>query len=163
MIILFIGITIISIFIIKLGPLLGSSGIFMPTYNKMEKVLQENYLLLSNVAQYMGTIKDYEIRWDSISDDKLEFYSYNDNEGISLVETNIDNKELSNNLKTLKEKNFINILKESNYVMFVQWSSLESSAGLIYCCDDIPNLSSKKGIKITTIKNKWYYFEHRQE
>ena len=152
--------SVIGILIIRIYPLLGSDGIFMPSCNKMKRVLRENKVLLTDVALQIESMGSDSVRWDAIEDEKIVIYTEDNAGGYSHTDINIDDQELSDNLKKVKEKRFQNVFKQSNYIMFVKWSSLDSSAGLIYCYDT-PKVLEAGETNITEIDHNWYYFSHR--
>lgn len=66
-------------------------------------------------------------------------------------------------MKNELKNNYKCIIKENDYIMFVKWSSLDSSCGIVYCrepqnMNNMFNNGEKDIIKLS--KPNWYYFKH---
>lgn len=155
-----IVITITILFICKVAPLLGSDGVFMPSTTKIEHLLKTNCDQLSYVSKYMLELQYSFVRWDATERDKLTYYYEQNNGGIGKGVVEIDDPMLSENMNKLQNAKFEHIIKENNYIMFVKWSSLDSSCGLVYCQDDRPNMNGNGEISIKELGlNHWYYYK----
>lgn len=135
----------------KISPLLGSGSIFMPSYKKINEFYNDNYVALQDVVNYMESVDSNFMRWDSFDKDVILKDNY-DRIDIS------DNETMKINIQTLLHSDMQHILKENNYILFVLWSSLDSSCGILYSKRD--NVLVEE-IQLRKINDKgWYYFEH---
>lgn len=133
-------------------PLIGNS-LFMPTYSKINKFCVENYSTLYNIVSYMKNYENDTLRWDSNEKDVIYI---GHRELIHVPE----NTELEKDIQFLYDNDMQHILKESNYIMFVLWSSMDSSCGIIYCGDS--NIIAEN-TKLEEICDDWYYYVHNSD
>lgn len=158
----FIIILIFSIVlcVFKISPLLGSDSIFMPGETKIEKLLNDNLEGLSYCCEYIGGLEHTYIRWDSIDENNLTCYTEIDGENEITYHIPTVNPTFSGKIKKLEDARIENITKENNYILFIRWSSLDSSCGLLYCSEELPNIS-EQGVEIKKLDyDDWYYYRH---
>ena len=128
-----------------------SLGGFEPS---KEKVIQK-YDKCSNEVECIG---NYLIK---LNYDYLAWYSY-DNMYIvqSTNDENIDiDVEMRKYFDKIHEGGFKTIIKEDNNIVFVRWSSLDASSGVVFSLSK-PNLDWYGNLKIEKLKNNIYYFYH---
>ena len=70
------------------------------------------------------------IRWDSIEENNFTCYTEKDGGNEITYHIPTANPVFSIIVKKLKDARTENVTKENNYILFIRWSSLDSSCGL---------------------------------
>ena len=136
----------------------GSDGIFMPSVKIMENVLKNNTESLSYASNYMINLQNSDVRWDGDQFNVLSIYHVDNN--ISDT-TKIIDPILKKALRKLYNEKLNPIIKENNYILFVRWTSLNSSCGILYCPKGKPQITESGNTKITkSAQQYWYLYKN---
>ena len=131
--------------------------IITPTKNEMEKDLQKNTIVLTELSTFF---EGYEYDYMFISKDDSSLYvSSGMGNGFNI---SIENENIRKDINFLFSKlGYLFIEKHKNNVRYVKRGFLDNSEGLIYMFnDDVPY-----GFKVTTLEKlsqeKWYYYKEQ--
>lgn len=162
----------------------GNLSIFKPNQNKIEKILIKEYDDFNCICDFFetinGNIDNEKIVAKKIDLDKydydnnnysVEIWYENTDGGIDTVIHKIDDNEIIDAIKNLKSKNVrcIENSYRNNYIMFILWSSMDSSCGLVYSFNNtLPVLKNNSfgygEVDVEPLsKNDWYYYKHIDE
>ena len=133
-----------------------------PREKKINQLFQQYHTELNDISEQLKNM-DYElIRWDNTDAKKLICSKKTVDGGYTQITVEISNSPFFQNIEKMGEINIVHILKESNYIMFVFWSSLDASCGLIYCQDEKPIIYDHGKTKLNDVSAPaCYYFTHQ--
>ncbi len=138
--------------------LLGNA-VVAPSQKQLESFLQRNETPMTQRISYLQREDQLHIKWDDYHREVLT-YCEEENGGLITREEEITESGQEGCFDELKKKGIKSIQKYGNYVMFVKWSIMDASCGLVYC-DNFPEveLYGDTEIKEMPVSN-WYYFYH---
>ncbi|MDP4118428.1 MAG: hypothetical protein Q8873_04470 [Bacillota bacterium] len=166
LLILVAGLLISAIIAVQVTVYIIGGG-FEPTTWGIKRDFKNNFEQLSYVGEYLmksdysyartDTISNYEWSYDGKTDLYGNYYDKSGKEKIT-------DKELLDNINKLYKSKFKYIIKEYNYIMFVRWSILDESCGIVYSINgNEPAINVIEGGTVTIKKlsaNRWYYYKN---